>query len=503
MTAGREQSQLHARAHEARERAASVAGAAARRAHGSTSRGREAAVLRLFGVSGLDREGRPLAEQVVGRFAQGGPTVLSGGVGLPFAAVAGEYDLAPQETALEIATGYIDPGLEAELLVQPQRRRDAERRIAAWMTAAARRLEANRTARADLSDVLGDPVMPWVGVELGPAPAGEVGDEAAEAIRAGADLVRVAVAQTAAPPGPPGIADLRALVDRLGAEEGRFVRLATSAIGTTAAEAAVEAGFERVDVLFSDPFGSPDGSVGDAELALADQLYALEVLVPSGAAVAFGPGPVVAPELGRGESVSEPTRIGRALALQAVDVELARLVGLPEERVFVTALPADLLADGASLASALVEVELRRLLFPGYRYVVEEPRLPEAAPTWPLALVGWSAGSGPPALVVTGREHLPRRAEELRAAVGHGRQLAGARRLGPLGGPALELAVSALDETVGTLRQLAADGWEDLFVGGAPEAAAPAPPADRLVARRDYFDPPALVTPSPAAQRSR
>ena len=67
-------------------RAETLAGAWSARARMSTTSGQERALLRLFGVSGLDRSGRPLAGEVVDRYLAGGHGRLAGGVVLPFAA---------------------------------------------------------------------------------------------------------------------------------------------------------------------------------------------------------------------------------------------------------------------------------------------------------------------------------------------------------------------------------------------------------------------------------
>ena len=107
------------------ERAMTLAGAWEARARIATTLGQERALLRLFGVSGLDRAGRPLAGEVVDRYLAGGTRRLAGGVALPFAAALLEYEIGAQALALEVAAGTIDLGLEAEVL------RDAGRRTAA------------------------------------------------------------------------------------------------------------------------------------------------------------------------------------------------------------------------------------------------------------------------------------------------------------------------------------------------------------------------------------
>src|SRR3990172_5002171 len=65
------------------ERVRSMAATLAASAASATTLGRERAILRLIGVSGIDREGRPLAAEVVDRYVSGGQDRLAAGVGLP------------------------------------------------------------------------------------------------------------------------------------------------------------------------------------------------------------------------------------------------------------------------------------------------------------------------------------------------------------------------------------------------------------------------------------
>ena len=62
-------------------RATTLAAAWGGTAAGSTSVGQERAILRLFGVAGLDRAGRPLAAEVVERYIGPDPKRLAGGIG--------------------------------------------------------------------------------------------------------------------------------------------------------------------------------------------------------------------------------------------------------------------------------------------------------------------------------------------------------------------------------------------------------------------------------------
>ncbi|HEX5828575.1 MAG TPA: lysine 5,6-aminomutase subunit alpha, partial [Candidatus Limnocylindrales bacterium] len=147
-------------------RATSLASAWGAAAAAATSVGQERAILRLFGVGGLDRAGNPLAAEVVDRYLAPDPSRLAGGIALPFAIALAEYDLRPHELALEVAAGNVDLGLEAQLLTESDRRAVAMTEAAQLARAALDRVDANRTARLELLAVLGDPPRPRLGVAL-------------------------------------------------------------------------------------------------------------------------------------------------------------------------------------------------------------------------------------------------------------------------------------------------------------------------------------------------
>src|SRR5436309_1901023 len=147
-------------------RADTLAGSWAARARLSTTLGQERAILRLFGVHGLDASGQPLAGQVVDRYMGSGRRRLASGIALPFAMALLEYDLGPQELALDVASGAIDLGMEAELLLESDRRATAEQEAGRLAEAAIDRIDANRTARRELIALIGDTPRPWVGGSL-------------------------------------------------------------------------------------------------------------------------------------------------------------------------------------------------------------------------------------------------------------------------------------------------------------------------------------------------
>src|SRR5918994_7125668 len=175
------------------ERAETLAGAWGARARASTTLGQERALLRLFGVTGVDRSGRTLAGGAVDRWLASSRDGLGGGIALPFAMALLEYDLEPQQLAMDVASGAVDLALEAELLREPDRRAVAEAEAARLAGAAIDRMDSDRVARRELLDLLGEARRPWLGTTVAEPDLDEALDEVAALAAAGYDLIRVEV----------------------------------------------------------------------------------------------------------------------------------------------------------------------------------------------------------------------------------------------------------------------------------------------------------------------
>jgi beta-lysine 5,6-aminomutase alpha subunit len=506
----------------------SLAAVWAARARVATTVGVERAILRLFGVSGLDREDRPLAGSVVDGYVRSDPARLAGGVALPFAMALLEYDVAPRRLAVDVAAGAVDLRLEAELLREPERRAQAEAEVARLMAAALERIDANRTARRELLDLLGDPPRPWLGASVEEPSAGDARDEAVAFVRAGADLVRIAVppgreladrlsdvgielarwqsregrtgpaaeeSPELAPAGSQrGLRILRRALDEVAAERRSYVRLATVAPGLSAPEQAVVAAFERVDVVALDPLGEIVSTGVDPDRALADHAFAHRLIERSGGLALLGAGPlVVAPDLAAGRPSDPSTRAGRALALQLVGAALARAGGLAPDRVLVGGLPAWSAGERDGGAVALAAVALRRAALPEHPFAFEEPAGDEAGARW-AAIVGAVLPVTPGAAILLragGTAGFGPAARATRAAAAAADEMAGS--VGPLSlrGPALDHARAVVKSGVETLERLRDEGWPSI-VGEAIEASGRPLGRGSVAERADGLDPLAL-----------
>ena len=391
------------------DKAATLAGAWGARARASTTLGQERALLRLFGVTGLDRSGRPLAGTAVDRWLASARDGLGSGIALPFAMALTEFDLDPQQLALDVASGAIDLALEAELLHEPDRRQVAVAEARRLVDIAVDRIDADRVARRELLDLLGEAPRPWVGTTLVAPDVDEALDEAAALASAGFDLLRVEVPigreladrmQSAGveppewhragrgsaarrssdepDPAPSGsqraLARLRRAADGVAAQRRGYVRLGTAIPPLGVPEGAVVAAFERVDMVEADPVAEIVVGGVDPDRSLADHAFARRLHRRSDTFVSIGPGPlVVAPDLASGLPSDPATRSGRALALQLLGVGLARGDGLASERIVVGAYPAWLADEPSGVARIMAEVDVRRSLFPDQLIRFDEP----------------------------------------------------------------------------------------------------------------------------------
>ena len=414
------------------ERAAAMAATWSAASRTSTTVGQERAILRLLGVSGVDRDGRPLAAEVVDRYVGHDARRLGGGIALPMAVAMAEYDLSIQDVALEVAVGNIDLGLEAELLDDPGQRARAEASAAAMAAAALARADANRTARRELMALLGDARWPLLGATLESPAVVDAIDEAVAAVGAGAGAIRVLVPPNrelaslsahagtpveawqpgpgsrggldafdpAGPPVPTGsrraLAVLRAALDDAGARNGRYIRLLTESPALAAPDQAVIAAFERIDVVVADPLREIVTGRVDPDRALADHGFAHRLLVRAGTRVVVPAGSLlVASDVAAGIPSNAAIRSGRALALQLLAVSLALADGLRPDAVVVGALPAWLGDEPGATALAVAEVALRRELLPAHPLAfLEPPASAIPAAEWQALMAGLLPDAG-------------------------------------------------------------------------------------------------------------
>jgi hypothetical protein len=520
------------------DRARTLAGAWSARARASTTVGQQRAMLRLFGVTGLDRAGRPLAGAAVDRWLGGAQEGLGGGIALPFAMALLEYDLEPQQLALDVASGAVDLTLEAELLRERDRRAVAEAEASRLAAIAVERIDADRTARRELQDLLGEAERPWLGTTLTEPDLDGALDELVDLASAGYDLLRVEVPigreladrmhdagvdvpewhprdrsgraiigeREEGDPAPTGsqraLSRLRRVADGVAAQRRGYVRLATAIPPLGVPEGAVVAAFERVDLVEADPMAEIVGGV-DPDRSLADHAFARRLHRRADTLISIGPGPlVVAPDLAAGVPADTATRSGRALALQLLGVALAEADGIGPDHIVVGAYPAWLGDEPSGRARILGEIEIRRALFDRHLLRFDEPASSESAGAgdirWPFVVSASLRRLDQPAILMR-RPHPDgiRAAAEARAAATVAAELAQVSPSGALQGVAVSHATATVEAALATLERLADIGWR--AVVGEPVAAETgvrrlrALGGDAVAERTETFDPLAVL----------
>ncbi len=115
----------------------------------------------------------------------------------------------------------------------------------------------------------------------------------------------------------------------------------------------------------------------DPDRALADHAFGHRLLRRAGAVILIGPGPlIVAPDMLRGIPADPATRAGRAFAMQALAVALARGDGIGPGQLAAGALVPWLADERHPAAQALASVAIRRAAWPDVALAFEEPELP-------------------------------------------------------------------------------------------------------------------------------
>lgn len=495
-----------------RRRAADLAAGLSGSARRSSTIAQERAVLRMLGVDGLDRDGRPLAASLAERYCGSDPDRLAHGVILPFVVAMLEYDMPPHELALDVASGAVDLRFEAELLGRPDRLAAAEQRAAKMLAAALSRFDSNRTATRESRDLLGQPPEPWLGVVLQAPEIKSAMAEARAVVAEGADVVQVHVpaswefaearrragldtpglfewemspkksrgsrrgdrrgggepAWPATEPTPAGsqrgLASLRKAVDNAAAERRCYASLMTVSSAFAAPEQAVVAAFERIDYVGADPIREIVEDNLDPERALADHAFAHRLQARAGCRVVIGPGPLaLGADVASGIPSDGATRAGCALALQALNVELALADGMPADRLVLGAVPHWVACDDDP-NSTLLGVWLRRVVFPDHRLVVDGPAGWLSSPGGTAAIVSALAGAEASMVV---EPCLPDKvatvAANLRAAACAARAVRLTLSDGAVHGDAEELAGRTLRAADAVLARLSAEGWGSLL----------------------------------------
>ena len=250
---------------ECRALAREIAGPIEKMAQTHTTVSIERASLRLIGVDGVIGEGTeavPIPNLVVDRTRDS--IGLERGALIPFLDAAAPSDGDHQTTAEAIASG--------ELTVRWPEGADLERATAALGQAATRAVDTIASARDKRADAIrrsGDAAKPWMYLIVATGNIHEDIPQAQAAARSGADVIAVirSTGQSLLDYVPFGATTdrfagtfatqenfrlMRAALDEVGEELGRYIRLTNYASGLCMPEIAAMAATERLDMMLND-----------------------------------------------------------------------------------------------------------------------------------------------------------------------------------------------------------------------------------------------------------
>jgi beta-lysine 5,6-aminomutase alpha subunit len=329
----------------------------------------ERATLRLVGMDGVDEEGVPLPNRVV----ENALPLLPGGILRPFVAAMLQNNLDVQATAEAIGRN--------EITLHEQR---SEYKLPATVDAEATRLaregvariRARRAERASMIETLSDPPTPWLYVIVATGNIYEDIVQAQAAARQGADVIAVirSTAQSLldyVPFGPTtegfggtyatqaNFTLMRAALDEVSREVGRYVRLTNYCSGLCMPEIAAMGALERLDMMLNDALYGIIFRDINMKRTLVDQLFSRRINAAAGIIINTGEDNY----LTTADALEAEHTV---VASQFINERFARVAGIPPAQLGLghafeidPATPDHLLHEIAS-------AQLVRDLFPGY-----------------------------------------------------------------------------------------------------------------------------------------
>lgn len=222
----------------------------------------ERTVLRLLGIDGIDDMEVPLPNVVVDNIVEGGG--LSSGAAFWMGNAVVQTGLEPQEIAKKISIGEID--ITKLPIVDKTRIYDAIYPIAQKTV---ERIKSNREKREEFIKTLGEGNQPYLYVIVATGNIYEDIVQAKAAAKQGADIIAVirTTAQSLLDYVPYGATTegfggtfatqenfrlMRAALDEVGQEVGRYIRLCNYCSGLCMPEIAAMGAMERLDVMLND-----------------------------------------------------------------------------------------------------------------------------------------------------------------------------------------------------------------------------------------------------------
>lgn len=329
----------------------------------------ERTTLRLIGVDGVDEEGVPLPNRVVDRALP----LLPGGILRPFVAAMLQNQLDVQAAAEAIGRGELSlqaggsaGAMQAAIDAQAQ----------ALVRHGVARIQGRRAERTSMVEELSNPPTPWLYVIVATGNIYEDIVQAQAAARQGADVIAVirSTAQSLldyVPYGPTtegfggtyatqaNFKLMRAALDEVSREVGRYVRLTNYCSGLCMPEIAAMGALERLDMMLNDALYGIIFRDINMKRTLVDQLFSRRINAAAGIIINTGEDNY----LTTADALEAEHTV---VASQFINERFAQIAGIPPEQMGLghafeidPAIPNHLLHEIAS-------AQLIRDLFPGY-----------------------------------------------------------------------------------------------------------------------------------------
>ena len=222
----------------------------------------ERAVCRLLGIDGINDVEVPLPNVVVDHLQEKG--ILSGGAAYYLGCAMAEHHITPQQAAERITAGELDLSK-----VPPRAQEEVRRVLRPAVDAAMERITKNVAARNDFLKELGDKEGPYPYIIVATGNIYEDITQAKAGAKQGADIIAVirTTGQSLLDYVPYGATTegfggtyatqenfrlMRAALDEVGKEQGRYIRLCNYCSGLCMPEIAAMGALERLDVMLND-----------------------------------------------------------------------------------------------------------------------------------------------------------------------------------------------------------------------------------------------------------